>query len=172
MVSWRRGVEPVVAAAILIVVAIALGVAIYFIAQRFTAVGNWAQVQAYQIQNKFTARSQVAIVGIRITPKSNSPLYIREIVARVTPATGGAPQLISLSSSPSLSFPTGVAGQGPATSMMIDGVATITPGQTVELAVTFTASVDNPIGSVAFTIVLADPSGNTQSFTTNEVSLT
>jgi len=173
-----RGTSYVVAAAIMIVVAIALAVALYFVSQRFTSVGNWAQVQAYQVQNKFTAGQQIAIVGIRISSRANSPLYLRGILIRATPATGGAPALIQYTTSltaagtVALVMPTSIAGVAPVTSAYFDGVATIMPGQTVEISVTLTAGVSNPIGSVAFTIILADPSGTTQSFTTNEVTLT
>jgi len=173
-----HGTSYVVAAAIMIVVAIALAVALYFASQRFTQTGNWAQVQAYQIQNKFTASNQVATVGIRIIPRSNSPLYLKGIIARFTYASGGAPivtPLTTVAATPATSvpaLPTSIAVQGQSITAYIDGVATIVPGQTVELSVTFTAPVSNPVGSVSFTIILADPTGTTQTFTTNEVSLT
>jgi len=172
-----HGTSYVVAAAIMIVVAIALAVVLYFASQRFTGVGSWAQVQSYQIQNKFTATSQIATVGIRIMPKTNSPLYLKGIIARVTPSSG-APALISYAipatpATSALPLPTStVIGGGIASSVIYDGANVIMPGQTVEISVTFVASATNPIGSVSFTVILADPTGTTQSFTTNEVSLT
>jgi len=164
-VNWRRGIEGVVTIALLIIIAIALVVGVYLFTQRFFSGGNWAQVNAYQIQNKFTSTQQIAIVGVRIVSRSNSPLNITRIVARVTPAAGGAPVAITL---------TTVGSQLAAGTItaIADGQLTIAPGQTVELAITFVAPLSNSIGSVSFTITLADPSGNTQTFTTNEVSLT
>ena len=171
-----RGISETVAIALLIVVAIALAVAIYFATQRFMTTSDFVQVQAFKVQNKYTTTSsgtsQIAIVGLRLIPKTDKYLTIVSVKAFLTLANG---QTATVTFSPPASGSTTWSGSG-ATGVTAsgEGPATINPGSTIELTFTFSKSItqNDHILSVSFQVTVQDPSGAQYTFTSNEVMLT
>ena len=157
-----RGISTVVATALLIVVAIALVVGLYFASQRFTQVENPVQVQALKVQSTYAGTSQISVVSLRIVSRLDKPLYFNGLEVIYTQ---GSTSNIATASASSTSWGSG----GVIT--RVSGPTSVAPGATVELAVTLTASSTSPILNAVFRIQARDPAGATFSFTSNEVTL-
>ena len=157
-----RGISTVVATALLIVVAIALVVGLYFASQRFTQVENPVQVQALKVQSTYAGTSQISVVSLRIVSRLDRPLYFNALEVIYTQGTTSGTATASASS-------TSWGSSGVIT--RVSGPTSVAPGATVELAVTLTASSTSPILNAVFRIQARDPAGATFSFTSNEVTL-
>jgi len=166
-----KGLSEAVTIALLVIIAIAFTLGIYFAMQRFTGGADVVQAQAMMVQNTYAGNSQVAVTDIRITSKTSTTLYVVGVVARVTYASGAVTPVTfgAVSATSPMALPASVASPLTGT---IDGVARVDAGRTVELTITFTSPVTNQVRSVVFTIYLSDPAGNIRSVVTNEVTFT
>ena len=176
----KRAVSPAVTAALLIIAGIALAIALYYSVSKLTSASDIVQVQAYKIQNRYVkdpatnAMKQLSVVGLRLVPKADKLLTIKEIVATLVYSDGSTEigkitYDIQSNSWGMWDGLTKVEGQTP------QGPATISPGNTVELVLIFTNNDPGANGyltSVSFQLTLVDPAGNEYSFSSNEVRLT
>ena len=156
-----RGISTVVATALLIVVAIALVVGLYFASQRFTQVENPVQVQAIKVQSSYAGTNHISVVSLRIVSRLDKPLNFNGLEVIYT--QGGT--------SSTATVPVSDWGRGSGVITSVSGPTSVAPGATVELAVTLTAPSTNPILKAVFRIHATDPAGATFSFTSNEVTL-
>lgn len=162
--SRVRGISPVVAVAILILVAIIAGVAIWYQMQKYKA-GENVMLQAYKIQNKYVSGKQIVVVGLRITPQTDRQLTISEIKSIITFSDG---TVETVSYTPGTGW--GTSTNLDTTSSSISGAMTLNPGTSTELTITLVPSAGQ-IVSVSFQVTFTDPAGNTYTFSSNEVSL-
>jgi len=160
-----KGISTVVATALLIVVAIALVVGLYFASQRFTQVENPVQVQAIKVQSSYSGGKHISVVSLRIVSRLDKPLNFSGLEVIYTQE---GTSTIATASVSGTSWGSG-SGSGVITS--VSGPTSVAPGATVELAVTLTANADDPILKAVFRIHAKDPAGATYSFTSNEVTL-
>jgi len=157
-----RGISTVVATALLIVVAIALVVGLYFASQRFTQVENPVQVQALKVQSSYSGGNHISVISLRIVSRLDRPLYLNSIEAIYTQGGGTGVATASVSGS-------SWSSSGVITRVL--GPTSVAAGATVDLAVTLSAPSGNPILNVVFRIHATDPARATYSFTSNEVVL-
>ena len=162
-----RGISTVVATALLIVVAIALVVGLYFASQRFTQVENPVQVQAIKVQSSYSGGKHISVVSLRIVSRLDKPLNFSGLEVIYTQE---GTSTIATASVSGTSWGSG-SGSGSGVITSVSGPTSVAPGATVELAVTLTANADDPILKAVFRIHAKDPAGATYSFTSNEVTL-
>ena len=173
----RRGISNTVATALLIVVAIALAVAIYFGSQGMVSTSDYVQVQGFKVQNKYVVTNgqqvQIVVAGLRLIPKTDNPLTIKQITVTVTYSDGNT-ETGTITYDPATGqwgTWNGLPNINPQTPQ---GPGTISPGNTVELLFTFrnaNVATSGHIVSLSFQVVVEDPTGAEYSFSSNEISL-
>lgn len=158
MRAGRRAVSYPVAAAILVIVTVALGLAAYMGAAKFMHAGVRASAYAVLVQDSFDGPRQDVLVSVVVTSCSDAPLRLEKVVAFVTLANGTM-ETATIPASPGAS-----AAAGPAAATLELGgqaQATVAPhgSQTFEVAIS--APVGDPVASVAFYLVFEAPGNST-----------
>ena len=156
--AGRRAVSYPVAAAILVIATVALGLAAYMVAAKFMHTGTRASAYAVLMQDSFSGGRQDVLVSVEVTSYSDAPLRLEKVVAFVTLANGTM-EAATISASPGAS-----AAAGPASATLeIGGLAqaTVAPrgSQTFEVAIA--APAGDPVASVAFYLVFEAPGNST-----------
>ena len=156
----RRAVSNVISTVLLIIIAIALVVALYFMVGKFMHTGTTVSASAQLVQSSYTnnGANQQLVFSIQVTSQTRMPLMLKDVVALVTYSSGTVSP-ITLT---------------PGSSQLVLGTTNATilnPGTSQTYEVILTGSTSNAISSVAFQLVFITPSGNTVTVTTNSVQV-
>lgn len=162
-----KGASTVVAVVLLIVIAAALAIGVWYSTQRYTKGTDVIQAEAYKLGNTYLSTGeQVATVGIKIVPKTDNYYTITSITLFVTTTDGNVHQkTITLPASGQQQIDTNLKAY-------ISGPTDLKSGSSVTLTIAIQNSdTSNHIASVSANIELQDASQKTYSATTNQVDI-
>jgi len=162
-----KGVSPIVATALLILIAIALGVGMWLFASRLIGSGEVGTAHAYLASSRFVGGQHVAVVNLDIKNLADSRLQVQEIRVQALIGASAATATIT-SGSGSLS------GGGTTYSITVNPTVGgyIEPRGSASFVFTFTrSSTGSVLSEVSFVITLRSDSGATYTVASNSVMI-
>ena len=175
MLARMRGINTVVTVALLLVVGIAAAFLLFSGYLGFLKPSTTLFATAQKISNTYinsgTSNYQVAVVGIKITNKSDKQLTIDKIIASIIYADGSTGTAV-ITYDPTNGWSVSSAPTG--LTVTVNGQATINPGGSTSIMLTLKQDISQgpQIRQVSFQIEAKDPAGNTVTVNTPAVSLT
>jgi len=163
----HRGMSMAVTAGLLITVAIAFVVALWYYNSQYAQATDFITAQATLITSRYINNNPVYVVDIAVSSKVDTRLYVDKIDVIYTMSNGDSgTATIELGGTTSTTITGYTVKVTPNEKVPVD------PGSTAHITLTFTGTgtTAQPIVEMSFRLTLVDDAGNTYSVTTNSVS--